>query len=403
MTAVIILGMIFSVSIRSSKSNIQTLELQAGNVDKKFDFIATPEYQKCKAGDTAEINLSIENVHMGEVGLNNVVGYLSYDEALFEEVNVTCVDNWNFEYNQDKSHEMYGKFVLYTMHEGVTEAQNIATIALKLKDDVAPQKTQVTFLGLNSSDGETYVEEEYKTAVIEIYKPSQEPSEPEIPDVPEVPEQPKEQTIDEKPESEKIEETPEYTVTYSPKTGDNVLLLTGMLAIATIVLNVLVITKKNTSVKGRVGIVSAIVVIAIGLVAFAVTSFAHNGEITTLIEGLSFEEKWLNSEKYLVTDETVSRIAPLTNVSSITDKFNKEITVYEKDSNESVTDGIVKTGMRISDGEANYEAVALGDVSGDGESNTIDLTNIIRNVVDSNKFGFSNVKKLAGDMNVEIQ
>ena len=398
MTIVILFGLIFSVQINVQEINLNKSDLLAENVDEKFNFVAIPDYQKKRAGETAEIKLRIKNIDMGDVGLNNVVGYLSYDEALFDEVNIEGIGDWHFERNQDKNHEMYGKFVIYNMSEGVTEGQDVADITLKIKEDVKPQRTEVKITNLQSSDGNEKVEVSDETAVIDILKalpkpPAQDQTDTEIPEEP-----------------VKADEAREVIVnnpTYSIKTGDDIMLLTAMLAVATIALNIMVIAKKKASTQGhtrmklKVGITTAVVVIAICLVALAVTSFAHSDEITALINGLNHKERQLSSEKYFITDETVSRIAPHTYISSITDKFDTEISVYEKDSNQEVTDGIVKTGMRISDGKANYNAVVLGDVNEDGESDTVELTRIIRNIVNNNKYKFNSIEKLAGDMNVD--
>lgn len=405
MAVVIIFGIIFGARVKSEQVNLVQTSSLAENINRKFEVEATPDYQKKKAGETAEITLSIKNINMGEIGLNNIVGYLSYDEALFDEVNIDGTNDWRFEQNTDKSHPMYGKFVIYTMKDGVKSEQDVVKISLKLKTDLTPQTTEVKLTNLKSSDGNISVDEEDKTAVIEIYDEQT----PEPTPTPEpIPEPTPEQQPEPTPEPELVptQEKQDYSI----KTGDSIALIALMLAIATITLNVLVVVKKNDRdennkksfcSKINIGIIATSILIAIGLLVFAVTSFAHSQEIEELIQRLDYKESWLNSEKYLVTDDTVSRIAPRTNIGEITDKFNKEIEVYKKDSSERVTDGLVTTGMRITDREYNYEAVVLGDLNEDGESDHIELTRIIRNIVDNEKYSFNNVEKLAADMNVD--
>lgn len=396
MAVVILFGIIFGTKVREERYNLVQANLFAENINRKFEVEATPEYQKKKAGETAEITLSIKNIDMGEIGLNNVIGYLSYDEALFDEVNIVGVGDWQFEQNKDKSHPMYGKFVIYTMKDGVKENQDVIEISLKLKTDVTPQKTEVKFTNLKSSDGSISVDEEDKTAVIEIY-------EEEIPDpkpAPKPEQQPEKKT--EPKTEEKQTQAPEEK-SYSVRTGDNIVLLALMLAIATITLNVLVVVKKNnenksSSSKLNVGIISAIGLIVIGLLAFAVTSFAHNQEIISQISRLTYEESWLNSEKYLVTDYSVSRIAPQTSINDIEDKFNKEIDVFKNTPYEKTTEGNVSTGMWILDGQNMYEVSVLGDLNGDSESNQIELTDIIRATVNPSQWNYSGVEKLSADM-----
>lgn len=119
--------------------------------------------------------------------MNNIVGYLQYDETLFDDVKIEGINEWHFEQNQDKSHERYGKFVIYTMKDGVDQNQNIAELTLKLKKDLKPQKTEIKFTKLQSSDGEVSVDEDDKKATIEIYEETQEPEKPEEPQKPEAP------------------------------------------------------------------------------------------------------------------------------------------------------------------------------------------------------------------------
>lgn len=408
MTIIVVLAMLLTSRATTSKLSVEETKLLADNSDYSFDFVADPEYSRVKAGDTVTIMLSLENLKMGENGLNNVIGYLTYDESVYEVLNIEGVGNWNFERNENKDHEMFGKFVVYTMQEGITEDQDVVKITAKLRENLQPQTTEINFTELKSSDGEVSVDEEDKKVVIEIYEESDEPApvpDDSTPDEP-TPEPEDEKTPDSskpnKGSEESSKKTPERSA--SIKTGDAIVLAILILIIATIALNVILIYKNNKakgSSKGlKFGIISATAIIIAGLVVLGITVFAHNSEITAQINSLDYKESWLNSEKYLVTDDNVSRIAPLTNIDEIEDKFNKDIFVYEKGTDNRVTDGLVKTGMRISDRDDSYEVSVLGDINEDGESNQVELTNIIRATVNSSKWNYSGVKKLSADMNV---
>lgn len=337
-----------------------------------------------------------------KIGINNLVGNLEYDESIFDDVKIEGTNEWIFEQNQNKNSESYGKFVLYTMNEGVSENQNIAVLTFKLKDNLKPQTTEVKFTKLQSSNGKVSVDEDDKKAVIEIYEEEQIPSIPDEPTVPDVPENP------ETPEAPDIPETPEQpenNTIISIKTGDNIVYVSAVLIIATIVLNIMIFSENNQDKQNskvvKIGIISSISVIIIGLLMLGITSFAHNSETMDIINKLNYKEQWLNSEKYLVTDEFVSRVSPITNIQDITDKFNKEIEIYKQDSNQKVTDGLVKSGMEISDKEHKYDVSVWGDINGDGYSDHVDLTNIIRNIVNSEKYKFNNLEKLSADMNFD--
>lgn len=395
MTVIIVVAMFLTSKTTNNKLSVKESKQLANNSEYSFDFVADPEHSKVKAGDTVTVMLSLENLRMGEHGLNNVIGYLTYDESVYDELNIEGVGNWNFQRNEDKNHEMFGKFVIYTMQEGVTEHQNIVKITAKLKADLQPQTTKINFTNLKSSDGELSVDGEDKTVEIEICEESVEPK-PEP--------KPEAVTPDEpvKPEPQKIEEQVEETV--SIKTGDAIALAILALVIATIALNIVLIYKNketNGSRKGlKLGIITATAIIIAGLIVLGITVFAHNTEITAQINSLDKSESWLKSQKYLVTDESISRIAPLTNINEIEDKFNKDIFVYQKGTDNRVTSGLVKTGMRISDRDNSYNVSVLGDINEDGESNQIELTDIIRASVNPSTWNYSGVKKLSADMNV---
>ena len=67
-----------------------------------FNLIASPEETKVKAGATVEITLSAEDIKIGKEGLNSIVGHLSYDESLFDSVEIKAEEKkgWNIELNQ---------------------------------------------------------------------------------------------------------------------------------------------------------------------------------------------------------------------------------------------------------------------------------------------------------------
>ena len=395
MSIIVVLAMFFSTKVTNSKLGVQESKLLADNSEYSFDFVADPGYSRVKAGETVTIMLSLENLRMGENGLNNVVGYLTYDESVFEELNIEGVGNWNFERNENKNHEMFGKFVIYTMQEGVTENQNIVKITAKLKADLQPQTTEINFTKLKTSDGEVSVSEQDKTVVIEIYEESVKP-EPKP--------QPRPEPKPEEPVKSEVPDAEEKQETVSIKTGDAIALAILILIIATIALNIALIYK-NKETKGskkglKLGIITGAAIIIVGLIVLAITVFAHNAEIIARINSLDHSESWLNSEKYFVTDESVSRIAPLTNINEIEDKFNKEIDVFKKNPYEKTTEGLVSTGMWILDGQNMYAVSVLGDINGDGESNQIELTNIIRATVNPSTWSYSGVEKLSADMNV---
>ena len=369
---------------------------KASNSDLSFDLIASPEETKVKAGDTVIINLSAENIKVGENGLNSIVGYLGYDESLFESMemyggsyrdHVEKKDSsWNVEINHKKDHSMYGKFCIYSMQEGITKNEDVATIVLKLKDDLKPQTTKVTFTELASSDGNVEVPEEDRAVTIIIY-------EDEIPVEPVKP--------------------------VEPKTGDNIWLMFAVVLVATltIMLNIFVFGKNK---KSKIFSVVALMVVSLACIGMEAYAISHTMKVDEEWEKLDYAQSWLDSEDYLVTAENISRISPETLVGNIKSKFNKEVVVYKQAAEgaeqEEVENEIANnderaaTGMKVAvkdatkvdaEGDYAYEVSVWGDTNGDGKSNQVDLTTIIRNVVDNEKWELTGVKYISADMAVD--
>ena len=378
----VIIVAIMAISILAGKTAIGKelsgpSKLLAEKTDLSFNLIASPEETKVKAGATVEITLSVEDINIEKEGLNAVVGNLSYDETLFDSVEVNAEENWNIELNTKKDHSMYGKFCIYTMQEGVTENQNVVKMKMKLKDDLKPQVTKVWFKNLASSNGNVEVPEEDRVVTIIIY----EDGEP-------IPEEP-----DEPEKNEPVQ------------TGDNKILVILAIAVLTIILNVITFAKNK-----KTKVLSTVLVTVVGLSCLGIVSFAaDNINVKDVINKLNIKQSWLNSEKYLVTDENVSRIAPGTKAEAIANKFNKGI-VISKDGKEVDSKTVLGTGMKISvknpsykdaEGDYAYEVSVFGDTNGDGKSNQVELTRIIRNVVDAKKWVLSGAVFKSADFTVD--
>lgn len=386
MAIIIFIFLCLNTKILNSEFYLAKSKSLYDNNDFNFDFVVNPEFTKTKAGETVKIKLSLQDINMGEHGLNNVVGYLKYDESVYESVEIKGINGWEFNQNTDKSHSMFGKFVIHKMEESVKNNEDVAELILKLKSDLKPQTTELNFTKLQSSNGDNLVLEKDKKAVIEIVE-----EDVVIPDEPKQGE-----------EEPKVPEVPVKIDSKVIKTGDNLVFAVLSLILATIALNIIILKKnklKSNNSGVKVGIISACGIIVVALTMLCITTFAHSEEITKLINSLDYKETWLNSEKYLVTDESISRVAPLTNINDFKDKFNKNIELYE-DGNK-VIDGLVKTNMTVLDKDIKYGLSVVGDVNGDGESDCVDLTSIIREVVNASKWGFGKEQKQAIDMNVD--
>lgn len=365
-----------------------------------FNLLASPEETRVKAGETVLVTLSLDEINMGKEGMNSIVGFLGYNEDLFESMEIyaggpeelTKATNnnantpWNVVLNRIKSHKLYGKFCIYTEQEGVTENQDVATLIFKLKDNLKPQTTKVTFKNLASSNGDVAVDEDDREVIIIIYE--DEPT----PDPEPTPEPDQEPTPD--PE-------PIPPATDSPQTGDSKFIYIIITLVLTILLNIVAFGKMT-----KTKVISSIVTILLGLIAIGTVVFAADEiNVQEVMQKLLYKETWLNSEKYLVTEENVSRIAPETSIGTCMNQFNKKIEI--KYNNEIITKDYMFTGMKINvknpskidaEGNREYNVSVVGDLDGNGLSNQVELTKIIRNTINSEKWKLEGINKLSADM-----
>ena len=104
------------------------------------------------------------------------------------------------------------------------------------------------------------------------------------------------------------------------------------------------------------------------------------GYMSEEIEKLKNEDdENLISTKYLVTDNVIKRVKENTSIEEFKKSFEREVKVYTDEAmDEEVTEGIIKTGMTVSDKEDTYIAVVDGDVSKDGKVDQIDVSKMVR-------------------------
>ena len=394
-----------------------------------FNFVVNPKETKTKAGETVTITLSVADINAGENGINSIVGSLNYDESVFETVEFQGLNSgnesngnagssssnrWNIEVNRIQGHELYGKFCIYTLQEGVKEDQDVVKITMKLKSDLVPQTTVVDFTGLVSSDGESEITEEDRQAVIIIEKTTEDSDGDQGGE--QGGDQGEEQGGDQ--DADKDEEqngnqsgnqnnnqnsTQDGSHSNSPQTGDSKIIMVIIIAILTIIANLLLFCKK-TKTKA----LSILTVIAIGTFSFGIISYAYDLGVEEKIISMSFQERLLNSNKVLVRDNTISAGTPEMTVEEFLTFFDADIKLT-KDGTE-VTTGKLQTGMNVNllnatyanlDRNTTYEVSVSGDINKDGKSNQVELTNIIRNTINNQKWQFSELEALSADMNFD--
>ncbi len=391
------------VSLQQSLFHAQNTERD----ELSFNFVANPTEKRVKAGETVTIAFSAENINAGENGINSIVGWLDYDQSVFDSMEFVGISNernaWNVELNQIEGHKLFGKFCIYTLNEGTTENENIAKMTLKLKDNLKPMVTEIKFTKLASSDGNIEIEEQNRSVKLIIYDEEQVIED----DVPE------EEIND---EEQKIVEEEKGTV----KTGDLTISLAIILISIALIINVCILVKSK-----KTKIIVSIAIAIVGITLGGIITFANLGDKINdyAVANLKISQ-WLDSEKYLVTDTDISRIAPKTDISTVEKSLNKNIAIYNNESDfteeinhiSSLEDSETYAGTRISnkdtiigtgmvakpdDENALYKISVVGDFDKDGDSNQVELTTIIRNVLNSDKWKLSGIYEKSADMKLD--
>ncbi len=110
------------------------------------------------------------------------------------------------------------------------------------------------------------------------------------------------------------------------------------------------------------------------------------------------------STKYLVTDKNISRVAPNTTIEEFKKNINSNITVYEDEAlTKEVVSGYIKSNMFVKylDNNRVFKLSVVGDLDNDGILNQIELTKIIRYIVDEKYKIFDEIGLLSSDVNFD--
>ena len=143
-----------------------------------------------------------------------------------------------------------------------------------------------------------------------------------------------------------------------------------------------------------------IILILVILISFATTSQAVIENEAEILARLNAEiDENLISTKYLVTDDTISRVRPETKIDEIKSEWEDEdIKIYTNETcEEEVTEGYVSTGMalKVNGWEKTYTISVIGDLDGDGISNQIELSKIIREVKEVENCRLEGIEKIS--------
>ena len=164
-----IIGSIFMIII------LITMNVQASNSLKATVQSSKDELEK---EEEVAITFKLQDYEDLKNGINAYKATLEYDESIFEEVqeqNFICKNNWELlKYNKDT------KEFVAIKKAGSKEPEEVASINMKVKQEVEPKTTEVKIKDIVTSDGKEDINIEEAKATINIIKDQEEkPEEPE--------------------------------------------------------------------------------------------------------------------------------------------------------------------------------------------------------------------------------
>ena len=144
---------------------ISTISVFAGNIT----FNVATDKQNFKAGENVELKLEIKDISDVQEEINTVVGYVQYDENLFEEVGIEANANCGITYNSVRSEAVKGHFIMtFSEGEGVKSNTQLATLKLKVKENVDAKDTEIAFKNLVAITENTTVNSENQIVKLKI-------------------------------------------------------------------------------------------------------------------------------------------------------------------------------------------------------------------------------------------
>lgn len=164
-----IIGIIFMLVI------LITINVQASNSLK-----ATIQSSKNELKKTEEVVVTLRLDEYKDIkdGINAYKATLYYDESIFEQVveqNFECKNDWEMlKYNKDT------KEFIAIKKAGSKEPEEVASITLKVKEEIEPKQTEIKIKNITTSDGkeDIYIEEA-RVAIDIIEEQEVEPGGPE--------------------------------------------------------------------------------------------------------------------------------------------------------------------------------------------------------------------------------
>lgn len=133
-----------------------------------FTFTVNPEQINANLGDTITVELGIADIDQSTDGINAIQGDLSYDDSLFESVQIVATgSNWSAKLNESSDSSLKGRFVLSNMNS-VKSAEAVATLTAKIRSNAQVSSGTIHLNNVFSSYGTTETAKTNKTITVNI-------------------------------------------------------------------------------------------------------------------------------------------------------------------------------------------------------------------------------------------
>lgn len=137
-------------------------------VNYSFTFTVNPEQINANLGDTITVELGIADIDQSTDGINAIQGDLSYDDSLFESVQIVATgSNWSAKSNETSDSSLKGRFVLSNMNS-VKNAGVVAKLTAKIKSNAQVSSGTIHLNNVFSSYGTTETSKTNKTITVNI-------------------------------------------------------------------------------------------------------------------------------------------------------------------------------------------------------------------------------------------
>lgn len=137
-------------------------------VNYSFTFTVNPEQINANLGDTITVDLGIADIDQSTDGINAIQGDLSYDDNLFESVQIVATgSNWSAKLNESSDSSLKGRFVLSNMNSVKSDGV-VATLTAKIRSNAQVSTGTINLKNVFSSYGTTETAKTNKTITVNI-------------------------------------------------------------------------------------------------------------------------------------------------------------------------------------------------------------------------------------------